>query len=170
MRNRISKNDYYMVQAMVVSLRSHDESTRHGCIVVAPDGKVLTQGYNGYPKGCPDHLMPTERPDKYLCTLHSEENAFLNCNESLEGCTIYVTGHPCVKCFASIVQKGITEVVYGPVKSTSSKSPHLDDKNSEIIKIMNHGRVKFTAWKPDDLGLLFSELSYVFESIRSAGD
>jgi len=168
MRERISKNDYFMLQAIIVSLRSHDESTRHGCVVVAPDGKVLTQGYNGYPKGCPDHAMPTTRPDKYLCILHSEENAFLSCNESLEGCIMYVTGHPCVKCFAAIIQKGVSEVVYGPVQSTSRNSPHLEDSNSEIIDLMNQNRVQITQWKPDNLGLILDEISQLTSILRSA--
>ena len=46
--------------------------------------------------------------------LHAEENAMSFANEDIEGCTIYVTGPSCARCFLQIAQAGITRCVFGP--------------------------------------------------------
>lgn len=168
MISRLSKDDYFMLQALSVRLRSHDESTRHGCVIVGPDGQVLAQGYNGFPIGCPDHLMPQTRPEKYSCILHSEENAFLNCNVCLKNCTLYVSGHPCTNCFARSIQKGITRILYGPVKCKGDN--YQDLESNSLIKLMNQNRIKIEEWAPENLGLLLDELNEMINLIRGAGD
>ena len=38
--------------------RSKDPSTQVGACIVSPDHKILSMGYNGFPKGCSDDIFP----------------------------------------------------------------------------------------------------------------
>ena len=121
---------YYMGEAFWIASRSPDPRTKHGSIIVK-NHKPISQGYNGYPKDCNDAKMPNEPPQKYKVILHSEVNAILFANESLEGATIYVTGMPCSQCLCKIIQKGITRIVYGPQNSFM-----LDESEKKVIEIL----------------------------------
>ena len=58
--------------------------TQVGACIVSEDNKILSMGYNGFPRGCSDDEFPwgktSENPleNKYLYTTHSELNAILN--------------------------------------------------------------------------------------------
>jgi len=49
MRDRLSFDDYYMIMALWSKVRSPDESTQHGCIIVGKDGSILSWGYKKLP-------------------------------------------------------------------------------------------------------------------------
>jgi deoxycytidylate deaminase len=105
----------------LVSLRSIDQSTKCGAVIVSKDNRVLSQGYNGPLKNSDDTDFRTDRPYKYYVTLHAEENAILAYNGSyqdIQGSTIFVTGRPCHKCLRMIIQKGISRVVYPKIPLT----------------------------------------------------
>ncbi len=58
---------------------------------------------------------------------HAEENAILQCSKFGTSCsqaTIYITCFPCERCMKSIIQSGITEIVY------------LNDYNDETSKVL----------------------------------
>lgn len=164
MRERVCWDDYYMIAALWAKTRSPDESTQHGCVIVAQGGEVLSWGYNGFPRGCDDKLMPQTRPEKYSVILHSEENAILNCNVLMDGATVYVTGPPCVKCWPKLIQKGIKKVVYGPVYSTSPDSEHL--KDDDLIALMLKDRdIEIVKWEAKDWGLIRDELDDIISRL-----
>jgi len=98
-----------------VSAWSKDRSTKVGCIVVGEANQILTQGYNGFPRGVNDNLPERhERPLKYRWTEHAERNAIYNAartGTSLIGSTLYVPWFPCTDCARGIVQSGIAAVV-----------------------------------------------------------
>lgn len=122
---KIDWDTYYLAQCYLVSLRSIDQSTKCGAVIVSKDNRVLSQGYNGPLKNSDDTDFPTERPYKYYMTLHAEENAILAYNGSyqdIEGSTIYVTGKPCHKCLRVIIQKGIGRLVYPKIPLTVMQS------------------------------------------------
>jgi dCMP deaminase len=135
--------EYFMSLAFLVSLRSSDISTKHGCVVTDKNHRIMTVGYNGPPMGCIDELIPLTRPEKYPFMAHAERNAIdLSPEANLEGSTFYITGHPCARCFGSILQKKAARVVYGPVNS------HCVSKEDEnAIKIMLTGRKDFSLEK-----------------------
>jgi len=169
MRNRPCRDDYHMVQALWIRVRSQDESTQHGCIVIAEDGKPLSQGYNGFPKDCDDEKMPQTRPDKYYIVLHSEENAILNCDVSMKGATAYITGPPCAHCWSQLIQKDIARVVFGPVRSTHKDSQHLEDSElqNRLIDLLLEGRdIDVVEWIPEDVDLLWDELDELKQLIQ----
>lgn len=136
--SRPSWDDYFMSLACVISSRSLDNSTKHGSVLVNNHNEILSTGYNSYPKGGDHAIYPTERPEKYDVTIHSELNAMLFCKSNTDGATLYVTGLPCSKCMLGIVQKNIKRVVYGSVKSScvegvgNDKSTWLVAKNHNI--------------------------------------
>ena len=132
-KDYISWDEYFMGVAKLSGMRSKDPNTQVGCCIVSQDNKILSMGYNGFPKGCDDDEYPWNREgdlcdSKYAYVTHSELNAILNYRGgSLEGTKLYVTLFPCNECAKAIIQSGIREVVYdgdkyeGTASVTASK-------------------------------------------------
>ena len=114
----ISWDEYFMGVAILAGMRSKDPSTQVGACIVDDDNKILSQGYNGLPRGCSDDEFPWESEGntletKYPYVVHAELNAILNSRgTSLVGSKIYVALFPCNECAKAIIQSGIKEVVY----------------------------------------------------------
>ena len=114
----ISWDEYFMGVAYLSGMRSKDPNTQVGACIVSQDNKILSMGYNGFPKGCSDEEFPWRRignplESKYLYVTHSELNAILNFRGgSLEGSKLYVSLFPCNECAKAIIQAGIKTVVY----------------------------------------------------------
>ena len=118
----ISWDEYFMGVAMLSAMRSKDPNTQVGACIVSEENKILSMGYNGFPKGCSDDEFPWSREgepldNKYFYTTHRELNAILNYRGgSLEGAKMYVTLFPCNECAKAIIQAGIKTIVYGEDK------------------------------------------------------
>lgn len=102
--------------AKEVASWSKDPSTRVGAVAIGQKGQVLSQGYNGFPRGIEDKSERMENRDwKYLLIVHAEMNAIYNATYngvSLDGSTMYVSGLPCCsECAKGIIQVGVSEVV-----------------------------------------------------------
>lgn len=107
--------DYYMGFARHAATKSKD-STKVGAILVGPDGEVRLTGYNGPPRGVRDIPQRFERPAKYLYASHAEANLIaFAAREGIRvaGCVVYVTHMPCASCARSLIQAGVSTVVYG---------------------------------------------------------
>jgi dCMP deaminase len=95
-----------------VATWSKDPSTKLGSVIVDSKKRVVSIGYNGFPRGVFDYEERYEdRPTKYLFVAHAERNALDNAPMMVDNCTMYVTLLPCNECAKSIIQKGITTVV-----------------------------------------------------------
>ena len=118
----ITWDQYFMGIAELSAMRSKDPNTQVGACIVSQDNKILSMGYNGFPRGCDDDEFPWNREgdlydSKYAYVTHSELNAILNYRGgSLEGTKIYVTLFPCNECAKAIIQSGIAEIVYADDK------------------------------------------------------
>lgn len=114
----ISWDEYFMGVAALSAMRSKDPNSQVGACIVSDDNKILSMGYNGFPRGCSDDEFPWDREGepletKYYYVTHSELNAILNYRGgSLEGAKLYVTMFPCNECAKAIIQAGIKTVVY----------------------------------------------------------
>lgn len=108
--SRPSWIDYFLGLAKAVSQRSHDIHTKHGCVITDKNNRILGVGYNGFPKGLDDALLPLNRPDKYFWMTHSERNALSNCVVRPDNGTAYVTGQCCQDCIMALHQEGIDTV------------------------------------------------------------
>jgi dCMP deaminase len=93
---------------------SKDPSTHVGAVIVRDD-ILLSQGWNGFPRGVSDDHRLHDREVKYALTVHAEMNAILNAGYvgvSLRGATLYVSGLPvCSDCAKGIIQTGIVRVI-----------------------------------------------------------
>ena len=124
----ISWDEYFMGVAILSGMRSKDPNTQVGACIVSEDNKILSMGYNGFPKGCSDDEFPWCREgeplyNKYFYTTHSELNAILNYRGgSLEGAKIYVTLFPCNECAKAIIQAGIRTIIYDCDKYSGTDS------------------------------------------------
>lgn len=108
--------DRYLNLAKEVSTWSRDPSTKVGAVVVGDHGQLLSQGYNGFPRGVGDSAARYKNRDvKYKLVVHAEMNAIYNAGLngiSLDGATLYVYGCPiCNECAKGIIQVGIKKVV-----------------------------------------------------------
>ena len=54
----ITWDEYFMGVALLAGRRSKDPSTQVGACIVSQDNKILSMGYNGFPKGCSDDEFP----------------------------------------------------------------------------------------------------------------
>ena len=118
-KDYISWDEYFMGVALLSGMRSKDPGTQVGACIVSQDNKILSMGYNGFPKGCDDDDFPwartaeTANETKYPFVTHAELNAILNYRGgSLEGAKIYVALFPCNECAKAIIQAGLKTVVY----------------------------------------------------------
>lgn len=91
---------------------SKDPRTKVGAVIVDEKKRVVSVGYNGFPRGVDDDPGRYEdRPTKHLFVSHAERNALDNSPMSVEGCIMYVPLMPCNECAKSIIQCGIKKVV-----------------------------------------------------------
>lgn len=110
---------------------SKDPTTQVGCVIVDKQNRIVSIGFNGFPRGVKDLVERyDDRPTKHLFVAHAERNALDNAPLSVEGCTLYSPLLPCNECAKSIIQKGIKKVIsYKPTADV----PHF---NWDVTKTM----------------------------------
>jgi deoxycytidylate deaminase len=71
--------EYFLGIAEQVKLKSKDESTQIGAVIVGIDNEILSTGYNSFPRGMDDSKKERqERPEKYFWFEHAERNVIYN--------------------------------------------------------------------------------------------
>lgn len=114
----ITWDEYFMGVALLSAKRSKDPNTQVGACIVNDKNRIVGTGYNGLPAGCHDDAFPWAKQGEFLQTkypfvCHAELNAILNnIGMDLHGCRIYTALFPCNECTKSIIQSGISEVIY----------------------------------------------------------
>ena len=116
MDKRIDWDQYFMTQALLLSLRSTCKRLSVGAIIVR-DRRVIAGGYNGSVSGDVHCFDDGCYLDDLHCvrTIHAEMNALLQCAKlgiSTDGAEIYVTHFPCLHCTKAILQAGIKKIYY----------------------------------------------------------
>lgn len=157
---------WMMSLAFVVSRRSLDKHTQHGCVVVDSDNTILSIGYNGPPRGFKDEEIPLDRPFKYDWLEHSESNSIINAARtgiSLKGSRFFITGRPCVDCLRKIINVGAVEVIYGPVGHQGIDK--YDEVFADMIRHSGISMLKFTRYYDFDdvINLLEDTKAYMLE-------
>lgn len=150
----IDWEEYFMSIAYLVSKRSKDPSTQVGSCIVNHKKRIVGQGYNGMPRGCSDDVFPwgkvgKDLETKYFYVCHAEMNAIFNKNcADISDCTIYTILFPCNQCTKTIIQSGISEVVY------------MCDKNKgkvegiAAMKMLEACKVQYRQLRPRWAGLI----------------
>jgi dCMP deaminase len=124
---RPSWDEYFMVIAKLVAVRSGCNSRPTGAVIVK-DKRILATGYNGPMPGAwhctdkgPTYCFRREKgiPDidkyNYCRASHAEANAIAQAARfgiSVEGASLYCTLAPCYVCLKLIASAGIKEVYY----------------------------------------------------------
>ena len=120
---RISKDEYFMKIAGVVSERSTCIKRKVGAVLIK-NSHILSTGYNGSPSGfkhCTpltcvrQNLKSGEKPE--LCRgVHAEINCIIQAaihGTSIQGNTaLYSTHFPCMSCLKLIINAGVKKLVY----------------------------------------------------------
>lgn len=151
-RERIPWDQYFMLQALVISTRSTCNRLSVGATLVR-DKRIIAAGYNGSVSGdahCLDEGC-------YLVgghcvrTIHAEMNAILQCakfGEATAGAEIYVTDFPCLQCTKMLLQAGIRKITY-------MRNYHNDPYAQKLIAL-KHVALKQVTVDP----ALLSQLSF----------
>jgi dCMP deaminase len=133
--------EYFLNIAEQVKLKSKDESTQIGAVIVGEDNEVLSTGYNSFPRGMDDSKQERqERPEKYFWFEHAERNAIYNAarvGTALKNSTIYLTsGVPCMDCARGIVNSGI-KVVWCKRICTTKNKEKWEESQLKSIQLLN---------------------------------
>ena len=133
---------YFLKIAEAVAAKSKDPSSKMGCVIVNPNKRVVSLGYNGLPQGADESKMTlTERPMKYYFAIHSEMNALLFAHQDLTGCTLYNKTATCENCLKYCLQAGIKRFVYEELRVHSystdpAKSMTNIDTDEAVIRLL----------------------------------
>jgi dCMP deaminase len=125
--------NYFLGIAEQVKLKSKDQSTQIGAVIVGKDKEIRSTGYNSFPRGLDDNKPERqERPIKYFYFEHAERNAIYNAARvgiPLDGSTIYLTsGLPCSDCARAIINSGIKRVYCKSVCTTKNKEKWVESQ------------------------------------------
>ena len=105
-------DQHWLKIAQVTAQLSKDPTTKVGAVVVSPDNRQCSIGYNGFASGIEETPEKWERPEKYDWSIHAEENALFNSPFDKRGCSVYITLQPCHKCIGKLRNAGIKRVLY----------------------------------------------------------
>ena len=138
--NIMNWTEYFLNIAEQVKLKSKDQSTQIGAVIVGIDNEVLSTGYNSFPRGLDDSLPERqERPEKYFWFEHAERNAIYNAARvgiPLRGSSIYLTsGLPCMDCARGIVNSGI-KIVYCKQICTTKNKDKWDESQRKSLELL----------------------------------
>ena len=131
----------FLALAEHVAQWSKDPSTKTGAVIIDSNNRVVSIGYNGFPRGVDDSLERLEnRETKYKIIVHCERNALLFARGPVEGCRLYTWPFMCcTPCAAMVIQAGIIEVI-API---SDNPRWIEDFNLSRILFSEAGvRVK----------------------------
>lgn len=96
-----------------ISTWSLDPSTKVGAVIVDKRHRIISTGYNGFPRGVkdtPERL--NNREVKCSMVVHGEINALIFATQPLEGSTLYLWPFlSCSQCTSIIINAGVKRVV-----------------------------------------------------------
>jgi dCMP deaminase len=110
----IRKWDYrFVMLAKHISAWSKDPSTQVGAVITDGHNRIISTGYNGFPRGVkdtPERL--SNRPTKLSIVVHAEINAIIFATQPLQNATLYLWPFlSCSTCTGVIINAGIKRVV-----------------------------------------------------------
>ena len=127
---------------------SKDPSTKVGAIAVNDKLQVISQGYNGFPRGIADRIERlNDRETKYKLIVHAEMNIIYNAcynGLSLENSTVFIYGLPlCPECAKGLIQCGVKKIVM-KIPIENDLSGKWETKfNEETCKMLLEADVKW---------------------------
>jgi dCMP deaminase len=137
-------DEYFINIAEQVKLKSKDEKTQIGVVIVGKDNEIVSTGYNSFPRGINDNVNERqERPEKYFWFSHAETNSIINCARigvSTLNTKMYMTcGIPCADCARNIINSGISEIICRT--NSGAKGPKWEESAERSIKMFEEAGV-----------------------------
>lgn len=125
---RPSRDEVYLVMALVIAARGTCARRKVGCVFVDADGFVLSMGYNGVASGrthctdvpCPGAHHASGQGLDTCEAIHAEQNAILRLPDPRRLHTAYVTVSPCVSCVKLLLGTSCQRIVF------AEQYPHSD--------------------------------------------
>lgn len=138
---RLSRDDMFMEIAHTVAKRGTCSRAQVGAVIVR-DGRIISIGYNGAPRGMPhcDHSG-----DKGVCSIaiHAEMNAIIwgaRAGIPIDSSVMYATHSPCYTCAVAMVAAGIKGLWYEQEYRLKEGLLYLFDANVELFQHARDGR------------------------------
>lgn len=137
----------FLDMAQLVASWSKDPSTQTGAVIVDPDRRVVSVGFNGLPRGVADiDERLHNRELKYQMIVHCERNAMLFAGRDLFGCTLYTWPFmSCSVCAAMVIQAGIRRHV-----APYSDNPRWQESFRLTEEMFAEAGVLVDLWRQDD--------------------
>lgn len=139
-QNRKSWHLYFLELAAQVATRGTCDRKQVGCVIVAPNKRVVSTGYNGSIPRSPHceesgHLIVN---GACIRTIHAEQNALLNVIVPPNS-SAYVTMEPCVTCFKLLVSAGVKKIYFiEPYRDGCTQHAQTLSGSVVTIKDMKH--------------------------------
>ena len=148
--------EYFRNLAHQVKLKSKDENTQIGAIIVGKDKEIVSTGYNSFPRGLKDNKKSRqERPEKYYWFEHGERNAIYNAARigvSTKGCTMYLScGIPCSDCARGIINAGITRIFCE--RGVITKGDHWEENYNRSWEMLEEAGINIQFYDDEYGGL-----------------
>lgn len=123
----------FLTLAEHIAQWSKDPSTKVGAVIVDSRNRIVSLGFNGFPRGVfDDETRYNDKETKYSMVVHAEANAILTAPRSVENCILFTTLFTCNECAKLVIQSGIKRVVSF---SEKVKKPHWE-KSFETARQM----------------------------------
>lgn len=150
MTNKIQRPDkdtYMMRLAYLAASRATCPRKHVGALIVSPDNRVVSTGYNGAASGMPscDEIGCQMVEGHCVRTLHAESNAVDFAGRFAQGCTLFCTVTPCWDCAKRIANANIVRVVY---------DEHYESrygKSQDVPQFLRDARVEVVRFEPEQM-------------------
>ena len=148
--------EYFRNLTHQIKLKSKDQNTQIGAVIVGNDKEIVSTGYNSFPRGIEDNLKERqERPEKYYWFEHAERNAIYNAARigvSTKGCTMYLScGVPCSDCARGIINAGITRIFVE--RNDSTKGPQWQESQERSWEMFKEADVEVRFYDTETFGI-----------------
>jgi dCMP deaminase len=133
-------DEYFINIAEQVKLKSKDNNTKIGVVLVGKNNEIVSTGYNSFPRGINDDVVERqEKPEKYFWFEHAERNCIYNAARigvSTLGTTMYMTcGISCADCARAIISAGVEKIVLRSGKGAMSpKWQESAERSNQMFK------------------------------------
>ena len=133
-------DEYFINIAEQVKLKSKDNNTKIGVVLVGKNNEIVSTGYNSFPRGINDNISERqEKPEKYFWFEHAERNCIYNAARigvSTLGTTMYMTcGISCADCARAIISAGVEKIVLRSGKGAMSpKWQESAERSNQMFK------------------------------------
>lgn len=132
----LDKWDKRMIQlAKLVATWSKDPNTKVGAVIFDCSNKVVSVGFNGFPRYIADtEDRLNDRDLKNTLMVHAESNAIRNAASTGHFFGLACTFHPCTTCALEIIQSGIMQIFCpAPERETQKRAAELFNEANVLV-------------------------------------